>query len=253
MSDSPALPPTEEQQAEPPSPPPERPARRPLLPWLTAAGFLLLAAAIIWLWRHPVIPPASTEATDSLTRQVAALEERVSRLEQRPMPSAPDLGPLNARMTALEQRPGPQAPPGAAPAALGPLEARVGIAGAATAARPPALDNPAHGTGGEAAAGRRRTFHADGLAGERGPHHADRSDAPGGRGHRCGETRCGRSRRPRWLSRRDRSWAIFPARLLRLPGSPMLPLRPWPACALLSRQLRARRSGHLGRPLTGSR
>ncbi len=125
MSDSPALPPTEEQQAEPPSPPPERPARRPLLPWLTAAGFLLLAAAIIWVWRHPAIPPASTEATDSLTRQVAALEERVSRLEQRPMPSAPDLGPLNARMTALEQRPGPQAPPGAAPAALGPLEARV--------------------------------------------------------------------------------------------------------------------------------
>src|SRR5689334_24780315 len=101
MSDSPTLPPTEEQQAEPPSPPPERPARRPLLPWLTAAGFLLLAAAIVWVWQHPAIPAASTEATDALSRQVSELEQRVSRIERRPVPSASDLGPLTARVAAL--------------------------------------------------------------------------------------------------------------------------------------------------------
>lgn len=127
MSDSPALPPPEEPPAEMPSPlPAERPARRPLLPWLTAAGFLLLAAAVVWVWQHPVIPPASTEATDALARQVSGLEERVARLERRPQPSAPDLGSLNSRVTALEQRPAlPQAPPGAPPTNLEPLEARV--------------------------------------------------------------------------------------------------------------------------------
>lgn len=125
MSDSPALPPPEEPPAEPPPPPVDRPARRPLLPWLTAAGFLLLAAAVAWVWQHPVIPPTSTEATDSLAREVSALEQRVSRLEQRPMPGAPDLGPLTARVTALEQRSPPQAPSGAPPTDLQPLEHRV--------------------------------------------------------------------------------------------------------------------------------
>ncbi len=125
MSDSPAaLPPPEEPPAEPPPPPAERPARRSLLPWLTAAGFLLLAAAVVWVWQHPAIPPASTEATDTLGRQVSALEERVSRLEQRPLPSVPDLGALDARVTALEQRPAPEAS-GAPPTNLQPLEARV--------------------------------------------------------------------------------------------------------------------------------
>jgi len=129
MSDSSALPPPDEPPAEPPaeSPPPpaERPPRRPLLPWLTAAGFLLLAAAVVWVWQHPAIPPASTEATDSLAREIAALAQRVSRLEQRPMPTTPDLGALNARVTALEQRPAPQAASGAPPTDLGPLEKRV--------------------------------------------------------------------------------------------------------------------------------
>jgi hypothetical protein len=125
MSDSPALPPPEEPPPEPPPPPAERPARRPLLPWLTAAGFLLLAAAIVWVWQHPAIPLASTEATDALSRQVSALEQRVSRLEQRPVPSASDLGPLNARVAALEQRPPLQAPSGSPPADLQPLADRV--------------------------------------------------------------------------------------------------------------------------------
>jgi hypothetical protein len=128
MSDSPTLPPTEEPTAEPLPPPPlpaEPPARRPLLPWLTAAGFVILAAAVVWISQHPLIPPASTEATDSLARQVNALQERVSRLEQRPMPTAPDLGALNARVTALEQRPAPQTLSAASSTNLELLENRV--------------------------------------------------------------------------------------------------------------------------------
>ncbi|HEX4172385.1 MAG TPA: mitofilin family membrane protein [Acetobacteraceae bacterium] len=130
MSDAPALPPPEEEPpaepAPPPPPEPERPARRPLLPWLTAAGFIILAVAIVWVWRHPIVQPASTEATDALGRQVSALEARVTQLEQRPESQVPDLAPLAARVTALEQRPVPQ--PSTAvqpPPDLGPLEARV--------------------------------------------------------------------------------------------------------------------------------
>ncbi len=130
MSDAPALPPPEEEPpaepAPPPPPEPERPARRPLLPWLTAAGFIILAVAIVWVWRHPIVQPASTEATDALGRQVSALEARVTHLEQRPESQVPDLAPLAARVTALEQRPVPQ--PSTAvqpPPDLGPLEARV--------------------------------------------------------------------------------------------------------------------------------
>jgi hypothetical protein len=96
-----------------------------LLPWFTAAGFVILALAIAWVWRHPVMQPAATEPVDSLRQQISTLEARVTQLEQRPQPQAPDLGPLAARVTALEQRPPPQ-PPAAAPVPdLRPLEARV--------------------------------------------------------------------------------------------------------------------------------
>jgi len=50
------------------------------------------------------------------------LAERVARLEQRPQPPAPDLGPLTARLAALEQRPATQPP---ASADLDALAARV--------------------------------------------------------------------------------------------------------------------------------
>lgn len=132
MSDAPPdLPPPEqppppaEPSAESAAPAPDRPAQRPLLPWLTAAGFIILAVAIAWVWRHPAIPPASTEATDALTRQISALDSRVKRLEQRPEPQVPDLGPLAARVTALEQRPVAQTSTAAQPPDLRPLEARV--------------------------------------------------------------------------------------------------------------------------------
>ena len=131
MSDAPpALPPPEEPSAEPAPPEPaplepDRPARRPLLPWLSAAGFVILAIAIVWVWRHPAIPPASTEATDVLARQISALDARVKSLEQRPEPKMPDLAPLAARVAALEQRPTPQPSTTAPPPDLHPLEARV--------------------------------------------------------------------------------------------------------------------------------
>src|SRR5262245_46362919 len=123
MSDPIALPPPES-PAEPPPPPPEPPRRKPLLPWLTGAGFLVLVAALLWVWQHPAVPPPSTEATEALARQLAALESRVARLEQRPPPQVPDLAPLAVRIAALEQRPPAQ---GAAPvpADLAPLAGRV--------------------------------------------------------------------------------------------------------------------------------
>lgn len=112
--------------AEPPEAPATEPAKRPpLLPWLTGAGFLILAVALIWVWRHPALPPVSGDPTDPLARQLSGLEARVSRLEQRPQPQSPDLGPLNARVATLEQRPPPQAAAPAPAPDLGPLERRV--------------------------------------------------------------------------------------------------------------------------------
>lgn len=114
MSDPTALPPPE----PPPEPVPEPSAPPPphgFLPWLTGAGFLILAVGLVWVWRHPIVPQPSD--------QLAALENRVARLEQRPPPPVPNLGPLAARVAALEQRPA-SASDGPAPD-LAPLEARV--------------------------------------------------------------------------------------------------------------------------------
>jgi hypothetical protein len=115
-----------EPAVEPPiEPPPPPAARRSLLPWLTGAGFVVLAAGLFWVWRYPLIPPPSGQ-TDTMAREISVLEARVDRLEQRPPAQVPDLGPLAARVAALEVRPAAQ---GAArePAApdLAPLEARV--------------------------------------------------------------------------------------------------------------------------------
>jgi hypothetical protein len=123
-------PPAVEAAAAEPPPVVEPAARRfRLFPWLTGAGFVLVAAALFWVWQYPALPPLPIEQTEALTRQLATLDARVSRLEQRPSPQVPDLGPLNARIAALEQRPIPQ---GAAPAApvppppdIAPLQARL--------------------------------------------------------------------------------------------------------------------------------
>ncbi len=130
-----------------PQAPPDRPAPRRALAWSTGIGFLVLAAALFWVWRHPLVEAPPTEPLDRLAQQVSALEARVTKLEQRPQPQAPDLGPLAARVAALEQHPAApqpqvdlapltarvtaleQRPPAAAPTQpapdLGPLTARV--------------------------------------------------------------------------------------------------------------------------------
>ena len=141
MSEPIALPPPEPPSEQPAPPMPPAPSHH-LLAWLTGAGFLLLAAAIAWVWLHPVVAPPQS---DALERQVAALEARVARLEQRPQVQPPDLAPLAARVAALEQRP----PAASAPATdLGPLTARVDALerrqasdSAALQARVAALDN----------------------------------------------------------------------------------------------------------------
>jgi hypothetical protein len=133
-------------EPEPPAPPPETPeepaspapphrrARLNLLPWLSGIGFLILAAAIAWVWLHPRHEQPAPAQADARSEQLATLEARLARLEQRPAaapatsgPSGqvPDLAPITARLAALEQRQGPD---------LAPLEARV----AALEASPPA-------------------------------------------------------------------------------------------------------------------
>jgi hypothetical protein len=117
--------------SEPTEPPPPEPAVEPppsrprLLPWLTGAGFAVLAVALLWVWQHPIVRPADTEQTEALGRQISALEARVSRLEQLPAPQIPDLGPVAARVAALERRPPPEAAMPAAAPDLGPVERRV--------------------------------------------------------------------------------------------------------------------------------
>src|SRR6185312_3326255 len=116
MNEPPALPPP----ADPAPPPSENPAPAPphwqrlapLIPVLYLVGFVILAGAIIWLWRNPALPerPAVDPA------EVAALSQRVQALEQRPTPRPPDLRPLENRIAALEKRTPPD---------LAPIESRL--------------------------------------------------------------------------------------------------------------------------------
>jgi hypothetical protein len=127
----PATPPPETPEEPAPPPPPHEAARRDRLAWLSGAGFLILAAALVWVWLNPFHEPPAATSVDALAQPLASLEARMAQLEQRPAvaptPSGqvPDLGPLTARVAALEQRQGPN---------LAPLEARI----AALEAKPPA-------------------------------------------------------------------------------------------------------------------
>jgi hypothetical protein len=122
MTEPPELPPPETRDEPAPLLPPRRVSKWDLLPWLAAAGFLVLTAALVWVWLHrPDQPPAVAEA-GAEAEQFGALEARIARLEQRPVPPTPDLGPLTARLSALEQR--PAAGSGQA-ANLAPLETRI--------------------------------------------------------------------------------------------------------------------------------
>ncbi len=101
------------------------------------AGFVVLAGTLVYLARHPAVPPEQAgdlaragEQVSTLQAQVEGLSGRVEQVEARPAPEpAPtvDLKPLEARIAALESRP-------PAPAVdLKPLETRI----AALEAKPP--------------------------------------------------------------------------------------------------------------------
>jgi hypothetical protein len=128
MTEPTALPPPEK-PAEPPAEAPARPTSTGrLLPMLSGLGFLVLLALLVWVWRHPVVQPQSTEQVDALAKQVGTLETRVARLEQRPQPTPTDLAPVLNRLTALEQHAPAAAPASttaAAPPDLAPLAARI--------------------------------------------------------------------------------------------------------------------------------
>jgi hypothetical protein len=80
--------------------------KRDVVPALYLLGFVVLAAAIVWLWQNPpiVAPPPPPPEIAVLQGQVRALETKVARLEQRPASASTDLAPLTARVAALEAR-----------------------------------------------------------------------------------------------------------------------------------------------------
>ena len=125
--------PTDRTRIEP-SPPPKR---LDALPVLYLVGFVILASALIYIWRHPSMPRTAvqdaarvTTMRDELntTRQEAeALAARVAALEARPAAAAPSPAPnlapnlaqLEARLAAAEARPAPPTPN------FAPLEAKI--------------------------------------------------------------------------------------------------------------------------------
>src|SRR4029077_5994967 len=106
----PATPPPETPEEPAPPPPQHEAVRRDRLAWLSGAGFLILAAALAWVWLNPYREPPAATPVDALAQPLARPEARMARLEQRPVAAptpavqAPDLGPLTARVAALEQR-----------------------------------------------------------------------------------------------------------------------------------------------------
>ena len=109
---------------QPPLPPPDetvgpivmtpQPSRRGPLPWLCGLGFLLLAAAIFYLWQYPAINgDAANESSamrvaersladvDARLTKLADIDARLTKLEQTP---TPDIGKVTARIDALDGR-----------------------------------------------------------------------------------------------------------------------------------------------------
>jgi hypothetical protein len=81
-----------------------KPPRRSLGPWLYGFGFLVLAAAIFYLWQYPNLPAepsATASAIQAVEQHLADIDARLTRLEQRP---APDLGKITARLDSIEGR-----------------------------------------------------------------------------------------------------------------------------------------------------
>ena len=99
---SPGLPP-ERARIEPPPPP----KRLDALPVLYLVGFVILAASLIYLWKHPGLPRNAAQEVaqvDGLRGQISALQARLAALEAKPAPAAPNLAPIEARLGELERR-----------------------------------------------------------------------------------------------------------------------------------------------------
>ena len=94
---------------------PARPSRT-ALPVLGAIGFLLLAAAIAYVWQQQQTILAQSVGVDAamvsgLQGQVRTLQQRLAQVEQRPAAPPVDLTAINARIQALETKPAPPPPP----------------------------------------------------------------------------------------------------------------------------------------------
>ena len=108
MSDQPALPAPERPPTDVP-PSYQRPPRTNLVPWLYGLGFVVLAAAIFYLWQYPstaqVDASAGVPDVRAAEQKLDALDDRVAHLEREPKPpSAADLGKITAQLDALEAR-----------------------------------------------------------------------------------------------------------------------------------------------------
>ncbi|WP_428493213.1 COG4223 family protein [Rhodopila sp.] len=102
MTEQTLLPPPDE-APEPFAQAPKNPQRN-LVPWLYGLGFLVLAAAIFYLWQYPSMPNEpvpDVSAIQAAQQQIAAIDARLTRLEQRP---PPDLGKITARVDAIDGR-----------------------------------------------------------------------------------------------------------------------------------------------------
>ena len=101
---------TESDLLPPPNPPPEvitpepRQPRRDLVPWFYGLGFVILAAAVIYLWQYPSTPSEPVEdkaAIQTIQQRLTEVDARLNKLEQRP---TVDSRQVAARLDTLEGR-----------------------------------------------------------------------------------------------------------------------------------------------------
>lgn len=107
MTEQTLLPPPDEPHAAKVVPP--KAQRRDLVPWLYGLGFLVLTVAILYLWQNPGMPgetATNASALQAIDQHLSALNERLTRLEQRP---PVDLGKITSRLDALEGKGADQA------------------------------------------------------------------------------------------------------------------------------------------------
>ncbi len=103
MTEQPLLSPPDE-PIEAPTGASQPPPRRSVLPWFYGLGFIVLAAAILYVWQYPNVPnetPVEMAALQTVQQRLADIETRLGRLEQRP---TADVGKIMARLDAVDGR-----------------------------------------------------------------------------------------------------------------------------------------------------